>query len=84
MHLDPMHDRVGSGNKKYAAEPTGIGKVGFIFLRFPQLYFKFLALKTATFQRTEELLIERLDSNNCACPNKHHIGWSASKINNRM
>ena len=66
-----------------AAEPLGIGKVDFVFLRFHQFYFQFLALKTATFQRTKELLVERLDSNNHAGLNKHRTGWSASKINNR-
>ena len=66
---------------KKAAEPSGIGEVGFVFLRFHQFYFQFLALKTATFQRAKELLIKRLDSNNRAGPNKHRIGWSASKIN---
>ena len=68
---------------KNAAKPLGIGKAGFVFLRFHQFYFQFLALKTATFQRTKELLTERMDSNNHAGPNKHRIGWSASKINNR-
>ena len=68
---------------KKAAEPSGIGEVGFVFLQFHQFYFQFLALNTATFQRTKELLIERLDSNNRAGPNKHRIGWSTSKINNR-
>ena len=35
---------------KKAAEPSGIGEIGFVFLRFHQFYFQFLALKTATFQ----------------------------------
>ena len=68
---------------KKAVEPSGIGEIGFIFLRFHQFYFQFLALNTATFQRPKELLIERLDSNNRAGLNKHRIGWSMSKINNR-
>ena len=32
--------------------------------------------------RALQLMIERLDSNNCAGPNKHRIGWSAPKTNN--
>ena len=77
-----MHDCVDSGNKK-AAQPSGISEVGFVFLRFHQFYFQFPALKTVTFQRTKELLNKRLDSNNRAGLNKHCIGWSASKIDNR-
>ena len=61
-----VHNKINSTNKKdvwaletkKAAEPLGIGKVGFVFLRFHQFYFQFLALKTATFQRTKELLIK--------------------------
>ena len=44
---------------KKAAEPSGIGEVGFVSLQFHQFYFQFLALKTVTFQRTKEFIADR-------------------------
>ena len=68
---------------KKAAEPLGIGEVGFVFSAISSVLFSISCSENSNFSRTKDMLIEWLDSNNQAGLSKHHIGWPASKINNR-
>ena len=64
---------VGSGNEKS----------WLCFSTISSVLFSISCSENSKFSRTKDMLIERLDSNNQAGLSKHHIGWPASKINNR-
>ena len=73
---------MGSGNKK-SCRTIGNWQSWLRFSVISSVLFSTSCSENSDFSRTKELLMERLDSNNRAGLNKHRIGCSASKINNR-